>query len=258
MKNPEIREKTQKILINVEDKSIFITSLQELLRSLKDEKTTKNFKRLVLDTGKFYGVPKPALWVIAGEIGKFIQKNPTKALELLTVLWGEGSYEARQIAGKSVEKFGSKHPKITLDFVYSALPDINNWSLCDSFSIYAVEPVLFTNPEMVLKLSERCINSDNTMIRRFGVINLRGYRKLKITDRVFAIFDKVMEDEEKDVKKAVSFIFRMITPNNHDEVLCYMTQWASLETSKDTKWIIKDGMKKLSKEEQADLLALIS
>ena len=68
MNKSEIREKTKEILTNVEDKSIFTCCLLELLQSLKDEKTTKNYKRLVLDTGKFYGVPKPALWVISAEI----------------------------------------------------------------------------------------------------------------------------------------------------------------------------------------------
>ena len=75
-----------------------------------DEEATKNYKRIIPDTGRFYGVPKPALVLIASEIGKFIQKESTKAEGLLEVIWGEGSFESKQIAGKSLEKFGPKHP----------------------------------------------------------------------------------------------------------------------------------------------------
>ncbi|MBA4419495.1 MAG: hypothetical protein C0392_16565, partial [Syntrophus sp. (in: bacteria)] len=50
--------------------------LQELLRILVDSEATKNYRRIIPDTGKFYGVPKPILWIIASEIGKLIQKEP--------------------------------------------------------------------------------------------------------------------------------------------------------------------------------------
>lgn len=257
MNKSEIREKTQEILKKADDQSVFINNLQELLHLLVDEKSTENYKRLILDTGKFYGVPKPVLWVMSAEIGKFLQKNPNKAPLLLEALWEEGSYETRQIAGKSMEKFGPKHQEITLNFVYSAIPDINNWSLCDSLAMYAVEPLLLNDPEPVLKLSENCVKSDNKWTRRFGIVSLRGYRKLKITSRVFSILDICMDDPEKDVKKAVSWILRMITPNNNDEILSYLTKWANTQPNKDTKWIIKDGMKKLTKEEQKNLLNLL-
>jgi len=64
-------------------------------------------------------------------IGKFIKKEPTKATTLLETIWDEGSFESRQIAGKSLEKFGPKNPKICLDFVFSVLPDLDNWAVCE-------------------------------------------------------------------------------------------------------------------------------
>lgn len=257
MEKNELREITNKIIENADEPDIFINELQELFKELIDKKTSKNYIRLIPDTGKFYGVPKPMLWVIAAEINKYIQKNPQKAKIMLHSLWDEESYEARQIAGKSLEKFGPKHPEICLDFISYALPGLNNWSLCDSLGIYAVEPLLFLDPQIVLPLSESCVKSNNIWIRRFGVVILRGYRKIKITPEVFALIDRVMEDEEKDVKKAVSWVLRMITPNNSDEVANYLVKWAKKNPNKDTKWIIKDGMKKLPKEKQAEILTLL-
>jgi len=79
--------------------------LQELFKSFVDKEATKNYQRIIPDTGKFFGVPLPILRVVAAEIGKFIQKEPTEALSLLETIWNEGSFEARQIAGKCLEKF---------------------------------------------------------------------------------------------------------------------------------------------------------
>jgi len=100
----------------------FTKELQELLQSLVDKEATKNYQRIIPKTGKFYGVPKPILWVMASEIGNFIRKEPGKALGLLKIIWAEGSFEAKQITGKSLEKFGPKNQKICLDFISSALP----------------------------------------------------------------------------------------------------------------------------------------
>ena len=131
--------------------------LQELLKSFIDKEATKNYQRIIPDTGKFFGVPLPILRVIAAEIGHFIQKEPSEAKLLLETIWNEGSFEARQIAGKCLEKFAPKNPEISLDFVSSVLPDLDNWSVCDNLAMFGVEPIVYSNPELVLPLSENWI-----------------------------------------------------------------------------------------------------
>ena len=126
MDKSQIQEKTRKLLENVDKPNKLIKNLQELLKLCVDKDATKNYQRIIPYTGKFYGVPKPVLWVIALQVGKFIQKEPTKVEILLKTIWNEGSYEAKQIAGKSIEKFSPKNPKLCLDFISAALPDIDN------------------------------------------------------------------------------------------------------------------------------------
>lgn len=253
----QIQERTKKLLEKAEKLEEFTKGLEELLKSYADKEATKNYQRIIPDTGKFYGVPKPILWLIASEIGKFIIKAPTRAFSLLKEIWNEGSFEAKQIVGKSLEKFSPKKAKDTLDFVALLLPDIDNWSVCDCLAMYAVEPIVYSNPELVLPHSERWIKDKNKWTRRFGVVSLRGYRRIKVTDKTFEILDLVMEDKDKDIKKAVSWILREITKKNPDEVAEFLTRWAKATHSKDAKWIIKDGMKKLSNNEQEKILKLI-
>jgi len=256
MDKSQIQERTKKLLERAEIVEEFTEGLQEFLKSYVDRNATKNYQRIIPNTGKFYGVPIPILRVIAGKIGKFIQKDPTKAKLLLETIWNEGSFEARQIAGKSLEKFGPKNPKICLDFTSSVLPDLDNWANCDNLAMCGVEPIVYHNPELVLPLSEKWSKNENKWIRRFGVVSLRGYKRIQITDKVFEIFDLVMEDKDKDIKKAVSWILREITKKNSEEVAKFLMKWVKANPSKDARWVIKDGMKKLSNNEQKKILGL--
>ena len=252
MDKSQIQERTKKLLEKTDKPKEFTRGLQELLKLYADREATKNYQRIIPDTGKFYGVPLPVLRIISAEIGKFIQKEPTKATTLLETIWDEGSFESRQIAGKCLEKFGPKNPKICLDFISSVLPDLDNWAVCDNLAMFGVEPIVYSSPELVLPLSEKWIKDENKWIRRFGVVSLRGYKRIQITDKVFEILDLVMED--KDIKNAVSWVLREITKKNPDDVAKFLIRWTKANPSKDTKWIIKDGMKKLPKEMQDEVL----
>lgn len=249
-----IQKKTKELLEKAEKPKEFTKGLQELLKSNVDRNATKNYRRIIPDTGKFFWVPIPILREIAAEIGKFIQKEPTKAKPLLETIWDEGSFEARQIAGKSLEKFGPKNPKICLDFVSSVLPDLDNWAVCDNLAMFGIEPIVYSNPELVFPLSEKWIKDKYKWIKRFGVVSLRGYKKVKTSDKVFKILDIVIEDKDKDIKKAVSWILREITKTNPKEAFEFLTKWAKSKSDKNTQWIIKDGMKKLPENLQTALL----
>lgn len=253
-----VQKRTNKILEKVDKPGEFKKELQVLLKSLVDEKATKNYKRIIPDTGKFYGVPKSILWIIALEIGKFIQKEPTKAKRLLKVIWSEESYEAKQIAGKSLEKFGQKNPTICLDFISSALPDLDNWSVCDSLAMYGVRKIVYSNPKLVLPLSEKWIRNDDKWARRFGIVTLLGYNRIKTNRKVFELLGLVMKGEDKDVRKAVSWILREITKKNPEAVFKFLMKWTKTNPNKDTRWIIKNGLKKLKESHRKEIEEILN
>ena len=89
------------------------------------------------------------------------------------------------------------------------------------------------------------------------MVSLRGYKRIQITDKAFEILDLVMEDKDKDIKKAVSWVLREITKKNPDGVAEFLTRWAKANPDKDARWIIKDGMKKLPKEKQTEILSIL-
>lgn len=175
----------------------------------------------------------------------------------MKVVWAEGSFEAKQIAGKSLEKLGSKYPRVCLDFVSLAVPDLDNWSVCDCLAIYGVEPVVYAHPELVLPLSEKWIQSTDKWVRRFGIVTLLGYKKVQTTEKVFELLAKAMGDKENDVRKAVSWILREITKANPDMVVEFLMKQAQACRNKNTKRIIEDGMKKLNANDQRRIVGLL-
>ena len=251
------QRRVRRSLAGVVNLQEFTKELQALLQTLVDKDATRNYQRIIPDKGKLYGVPKPILWIIAAEIGKYIQDEPEKAANLLKNIWAEGSYEAKQIAGKSLEKYGPKYPRICIDFVVSVLPELYNWSVCDSLAMYGVEPVVYAYPELVLPLSEKWVQSADKWVRRFGVVTLRGYKRLQATEKVFELLAMVMEDKERDVRKAVAWILREITKTNPDMVAEFLVKQAQTFLSKDKKRIIKDGMKKLNDNNQCRITELL-
>jgi len=257
MDKADIQRRVRKLPARVNNPQEFTEELQSLFRILVDKEATSNYQRIIPDTGKFFGVPKPILWIIAAEIGKYIQEEPEKAAELLKVIWAEGSFEAKQIAGKSLEKFGPKYPRICLDLVSLVLPELDNWSVCDSLAMYGVRPIVYANPELVISLSEKWVQSADKWVRRFGIVTLLGYKKVQATEKVFELLAMVMEDRERDVRKAVAWILREITKASPDMVAEFLTKQAQIGQSKDKKRIIKAGMKKLNDNDQRRILGLL-
>ena len=123
--------------------------------------------------------------------------------------------------------------------------------------MYGIEPVVHSDPKLVLPFSEEWIRSDRKWIRRFGVVTLRGYRRVPATKEVFELLDMVMEGEDRDVRKAVAWILREITKGNPDDTARYLERWAMSDPGKDAKWVFRNGLKRLGNDEQNEILGLL-
>ena len=65
-----------------------------------------------------------------------------------------------------------------------------------------------------------------------------------------------MREEDKEVKKAIGWALREITKKDGKAVYEFLKKWVE-SGDKNTRWIIKEGMKKLDKKYQNELKALM-
>ena len=256
MAKETVRDQSIELTKKMHDPKKFLEELHTVLKSNADEKAFANYRRIIPEMGKTFGTPLPVLRIIAAEIGKYGNKNPQQVLSILTTLWKSGSFEERQIVGKVMEKLGKKYPKECLELIPNFLPCIDNWANCDNLACFGMEPIIISKTQEVLSLCEKWVKDENKWIRRFAVVTLRAFKKIPATPKVFEILDTVMEDDESDVKKAVSWILREITKKDPQAVLKFLMKWTRI-AGKNAKWIIKDGMKKLPRSNQMKILSLL-
>jgi 3-methyladenine DNA glycosylase AlkD len=65
-----------------------------------------------------------------------------------------------------------------------------------------------------------------------------------------------MKEEDENVKKAIGWALREITKKDPESVFKFLQKWAEIK-DKNTRWIIKAGMKKLQKEKQEEIKSLL-
>lgn len=247
MNKQNIQKQIQKLSPKICQPQIFIKELETLLISLNDEKATANYRRIIPKMDKAFGVPKPALDIIAGEISKFGQKEPKIILELLKILWQKGSFEERTITAKALGTIGKKTPNESLKLIISFLKDIDNWSICDVLATQAIREIITTHKDEILNLAFKCTKDKNKWIQRFGVITiveLAHNKKLEIPKKVFEIIAPLMTTEDSDLKKAVAWTLREISKRESKIVKDFLKNYQNSQ-NKNTLWIMKEGSKKL-------------
>jgi len=252
-----IQKQSVELTKELDNPQEFCKKLYAIFKSNVDKKTLVNYQRIIPKMGKTFGTPLPILRIIAVELGKYGQKNPQSVLSILKILWKNGSFEEQQIVGKVIEQMAKKHPKECLNLIPSFLPTIDNWANCDNLACFGMEPIIISNTDEVLSLCEKWVEDKNKWIRRFGVVTLRAYKLMPISNKVFKILDSVMKENDPDVKKSVSWILREITKKNPEPIFEFLIKWAKTNPNKDTIWIIKDGMKKLDEKKQGKILGLL-
>ena len=95
-------------------------------------------------------------------------------------------------------------------------------------------------------------------MRRLAVATIPPYIRARETESKICLqfLDKTMREKDGDVKKAISWALREVTKKDPKSVFELLRKWAQVD-DKNTKWIIREGMKKLSHEEQEKLRTLM-
>lgn len=262
---PEIdREKIQarmnELLKQVDDPQAFDPGLHDLLRSTGSEEQVTGARRYIPGMGESYGVPIPALRIIAAELAKWGERNPAQVFTLVERLWHNGSRDARVIAAKVLERLGKREWAKTLELAASFVADIRNWEECDQLACFGLRYVVQRHPEAVLPRCQAWVQSEDKWTRRFGVAVLTSLPKDKAyrpSEQEFAILDAVMADEAREVQDAVAWALRETGKRHPAAVAGYLRRHAR-STNRHTRRIVKQAMKGLPDEEQAALQTLLA
>jgi len=191
------------------------------------------------------------------ELGKLLIKENWKFVRLME-LWKEGKRDEGLIVVSSLEKVSKKDYENTKQFVLNVLKDISHWEICDQLALRVIVNLAVHNQKEIFSLKHKWIKSKNKWIRRLAVATIPLYIRAERTESrtSLKLLDETMKEEDKDVKKAIAWALREITKKDPESVFEFLKKWVKVE-DKNTKWIIKDGMKKLSDKKREKLKTFI-
>lgn len=144
--------------------------------------------------------------------------------------------------------------------VHDALPEIRklasseDWRKREDAATSLVEISKKKEDEVINEMMHWAKDKDSN-IRRVASEGLRGVAR-RNPEKILPVIEKLKTDNSLYVRKSVAALLRAISKKNPKFVIALCTKWARLK-NKDTQWIIKQGMKKLSEEQQEELSSLL-
>jgi len=177
--------------------------------------------------------------MIAKEIG---QDN-----ELALQLFDSGIYEGRLLCSKMF-----KPKDITEPLMEKWVKTFENWEICDSFSmgLFSKSKFAFTK---ILEWTKRKPEFEKragfTIMASYCMADKKADNEL--FEQFFPIIKRESNDERLYVKKAVNWSLRNIGKRNIDlnEKAIYVAREILNFESKSAKWIAKDALKELQKDD---------
>ena len=176
------------------------------------------------------------------ELAKEIGKNNMLAIQL----FDSGIYEARLLCSKIF------NPKdITEPLMEKWVQTFENWEICDSFCM-----AIFAKSEFALAKILEWTSRNPEFEKRAGFAIMAAYcmadkkAENEIFQQFFSIINKQADDERLYVKKAVNWALRNIGKRNIDlnKSAIKTANKILLKESKAAKWIAKDALRELQKE----------
>lgn len=206
------------------------------------------------------GIPVPVLKSIGEEISRAARSHVDEYLPLIQLLWNEYGREGRVVATIPLGAMELACPEKVFPLLREMCRTCLTWEDADRFAMDALEPVVRKKPEEWLSAVEPWLEDENKWVRRTGVTVI-GRLPLKRPDyarQCLGLIERLLYDEEEDVKKAVSFAIRLVARAGTRPVHEFLIQRIPPENPAAT-WVLCDVIRSMAKNflpEFVDLLPL--
>lgn len=147
------------------------------------------------------------------------RQNPTGVLPRLRALAASVSWQEREVAATALVELARRHP------------------------------------DVVLAAAAKWVRARDANIRRAASEGLRGLVQ-RDPNGVRPILETLREDKDIYVKKSVANVLRNATRMQPEFVVRVCTEWAH-STNPDTRWIVRDGLRKMKATRPADAARIL-
>jgi 3-methyladenine DNA glycosylase AlkD len=206
------------------------------------------------------GIPVPVLKAIGREIGKPARKQVDEYVPLARLLWEEYGREGRVVAVIPLGSMELTDPDTVVPLLMELCRNCVTWEDADHLAMNALEPIVRKSPGEWLGAMEPWLADGNKWVRRTGVTVLARLpmKHPSYTTQCLSLVERLLLDEEVDVKKAVSFAIRLNARGEIAPVRDFLTRNVPPADPAAT-WVLCDAIRSMTKAflpEFASLLPL--
>jgi len=231
------------------------------LRSLwlqVDPKSIEVIKASLREQQETIGIPVPVLKSIGKEISKAAKGQVDDYLPLVQLLWDEYGREGRVVATIPMGAMELANPEKMVPLLRDMCRTCLTWEDADRLAMDALEPVVRKKPAEWLHAPASWLEDENRWVRRAAVIVL-GRLPLKHPDyarECLSLIERLLYDEDEQVKKAVSFAIRLVERADIAPVHELLSQHVPPENPA-AAWVLCDVIRSMAKSYLAEFVDLL-
>lgn len=205
------------------------------------------------------GIPVPVLKSIGKEVSKIARKRVEDFIPLTRLLWDDYGREGRVVAAIPLGAMELTEPEAMIPLLMEMCRSCVTWEDADQFAMSALEPVVRQDPENWLSAIEPWLDDENKWVRRAGVIVV-GRLPMKhpvYATRCLELTERLLLDEEVDVKRAVSFAIRLVARGQIEPVRDFLARHVPPAAGPAATWVLCDAIRSMTKKFLHEFVSLL-
>lgn len=223
-----------------------------------DPKSIEVIKAKLREQQETIGIPVPVLRSIGKAIGIEARRRVDEFLPLAQLLWDEYGREGRVVAAIPLGAMELINPGRVVPLLREMCRTCLTWEDADRLAMDALEPIVRKKPEEWLDAVEPWLEDENKWVRRAGVtvVGRLPMKHPEYAAQCLVLIERLLHDDEDDVKKAVSFAIRLVARGNIRPVREFLS---GRVPAKDPAaiWVLSDVIRSMTKDYLPQFLELL-
>lgn len=199
--------------------------LKRRLREAADPEFRRSQQRFFKEPARTLGLRAADLRRLAAEAAREYRRAGLEIDELLAIadaLWESGVVEARLLAVLILSKFHRLLERRHWRHFDGWVDSLNNWGETDCVSCELLAHLIETEPQLVGRLSAWTRSRNRWRRRAAAVALVKHARRGEHHDAAFAICDRLAEDRDDMVEKAIGWLLKEVSRTQPPAVADYL------------------------------------
>ena len=212
-----------------------------------EPKSAGGIKAALREQQETVGSPVPVLKNIGKAIAKVAAQQVADFIPLTRALWDEYGREGRVVALIPLGQMELAEPETILPLLQDLCRTCITWEDADRLAMDALEPVIRKAPQQWLGRIEPWLDDPNKWLRRAAIIVVGrlAMQQASYTATALQWSERLLLDQESDVKRAVSFAIRLAARGDPALVVDFLARQVPPENPLAT-WVLCDTIRSMA------------